>query len=484
MASVCFVIATLVACAFAGGNVVVTDVVDDKHGVWQSDSIFEAQLRAGGWHHCSVRRLPDKPNKHDLRSKEPFVFHSEEAMSWPASRWTRTYLAKTYGSHEIMPRSPQVLARQVPDKTENGGFLRFGDFIKNPQNAIFDRSSTRDSLVDKMFDYGEFTRLSPFSHSIYNQNCLSVGPSQEGFPAHLHGKTWQAQVVGRKLWILAPSHGLPGSVELANPMHLARQYLAPKSVNVTKTGQTLSGDVQYCITEPGDVIWFPDYWWHATVSIGESIGLGGEKNSFDRTRMLEAADREFKKEPGSRIYKLLEMAGEHHRDIDMLRLAYNERPTEPILVKSYVEHLLMFDLHTEALQVVDEFEQAVDRVLNDGLLEDIGASNLLSMIAFALTSSSLGRHNGQMEPLRAQQLNSKAVQLDSNNWSARMNLAHSFCTASNIIRCLKLLIGIPPASQGGSAAFRALSDLCQSPDPRVQKRCKKVSWKDYPRLEL
>ena len=68
--------------------------------------------------------------------------------------------------------------------------------------------------------------------------------------------------------------------------------------------------------------------------------------------------------------------------------------------------------------------------------------------------------------VRALALNTRAIELDASNWCAHINAAHAAITlggADNVERGMQLLSAVPPVSQGGGPAARALGSMCASP---------------------
>ncbi|KAK2156264.1 hypothetical protein LSH36_217g02002 [Paralvinella palmiformis] len=91
---------------------------------------------------------------------------------------------------------------------------------------------------------------------------FGVAGAGTGVPFHFHGPGFAEVVFGRKRWFMYPPHRRPRF----NPNVTTLQWLLedyPK----------LSGpELPYeCTINPGEVIYFPDHWWHGTLNLDASV---------------------------------------------------------------------------------------------------------------------------------------------------------------------------------------------------------------------
>eukprot|EP00746_Dinoflagellata_sp_MGD_P016406 gnl/MRDRNA2_/MRDRNA2_137002_c0_seq1.p1 gnl/MRDRNA2_/MRDRNA2_137002_c0~~gnl/MRDRNA2_/MRDRNA2_137002_c0_seq1.p1 ORF type:complete len:377 (+),score=69.98 gnl/MRDRNA2_/MRDRNA2_137002_c0_seq1:39-1133(+) len=112
---------------------------------------------------------------------------------------------------------------------------------------------------------------------------FSAGRRNTGVGMHNHAENWLAQLWGRKMWWLVPRDQPCG--EIVCP----RQYLLP--------GKHPTGALS-CILHPGEVLYIPGYWHHATWNLDEiavSLGMlgvaenGAENPSAEIIQALKAA---------------------------------------------------------------------------------------------------------------------------------------------------------------------------------------------------
>jgi hypothetical protein len=106
--------------------------------------------------------------------------------------------------------------------------------------------------------------------SISNLPVMSLMGRSEGVEFFQHVATWLALVEGRKHWMLArPEAEKPEE----NPTCAMNSGGEVSGVYNARSNQVL-----HCIQEPGEIIYFPDMWWHSTCNLAETtIGIGGQR---------------------------------------------------------------------------------------------------------------------------------------------------------------------------------------------------------------
>lgn len=88
-----------------------------------------------------------------------------------------------------------------------------------------------------------------------------AGPGT-GVPFHIHGPTFAETIFGRKRWFLYPPKHHPRY----NPDESTLHWLM-------HTFPTLQADEKplECTLNPGDIIYFPNHWWHATLNLDAAL---------------------------------------------------------------------------------------------------------------------------------------------------------------------------------------------------------------------
>eukprot|EP01035_Chromulina_nebulosa_P020154 gene20154-26167_t len=78
---------------------------------------------------------------------------------------------------------------------------------------------------------------------------FGLGDQLSGISFHFHSKGYSEVILGKKLWLLYPEQvkqpiGHHPNISMAQCLH-------------------------HCVIEPGDILYFPDNWMHATVNLDE-----------------------------------------------------------------------------------------------------------------------------------------------------------------------------------------------------------------------
>jgi len=133
-----------------------------------------------------------------------------------------------------------------------------------------------------LFDRGNFFRSAPklrrdydppeyFRQDVYNPSLtFALGVSGTGISHHYHKDAWNQVIHGRKRWfIYSPSAGVPpGGYNQFDPAHVWYE----------STYHRLSEDElpMECVQYPGETLYIPEDWLHATINIGETLAVAGQ----------------------------------------------------------------------------------------------------------------------------------------------------------------------------------------------------------------
>ncbi|XP_066986643.1 jmjC domain-containing protein 8-like [Macrobrachium rosenbergii] len=88
-----------------------------------------------------------------------------------------------------------------------------------------------------------------------------AGPGT-GVPFHFHGPGFAETLWGRKRWFMYPPHVNPNF----HPNRTTLQWFIEEYPNRKEDINLFE-----CTLSPGEVIYFPDKWWHATLNIDSSV---------------------------------------------------------------------------------------------------------------------------------------------------------------------------------------------------------------------
>eukprot|EP00756_Hemistasia_phaeocysticola_P056589 Hpha_TRINITY_DN3288_c0_g1::TRINITY_DN3288_c0_g1_i1::g.186083::m.186083 len=108
-------------------------------------------------------------------------------------------------------------------------------------------------------------------------STLGIWPPWAGAPVHAHEETYFALLHGAKLWLLWP----PGALEALSPFPDPLWPLQAKPATLLGRIEELPPAAQpmRCLQRAGEIMYLPDFWWHATINVGETLGFGQQKLS-------------------------------------------------------------------------------------------------------------------------------------------------------------------------------------------------------------
>jgi len=121
--------------------------------------------------------------------------------------------------------------------------------------------------------------VSDFLTSISQSRVLSFGGGHRGVQMMQHGVAWLGLVAGAKLWHIAPP-------DLPRPSNR-------ECDNGGKVDWALAASegVEHCVMKPGEVIFVPDDWWHATCNLETyTVGVGAQLWNPSKERLSIGSD--------------------------------------------------------------------------------------------------------------------------------------------------------------------------------------------------
>ncbi|CAE7883298.1 hmgA [Symbiodinium microadriaticum] len=105
---------------------------------------------------------------------------------------------------------------------------------------------------------------------------LTLGVNGTGTSMHKHEETWLLLLSGRKAWWISEKSNVPATFARRNPCQHIDSSTPP--------------GYQFCIQQPGEVVYFPDDAFHATCNIDSFVwGLGSQGSNADWPPLVMAA---------------------------------------------------------------------------------------------------------------------------------------------------------------------------------------------------
>ena len=276
-------------------------------------------LQALNTSRCTVERLSASqlnPQRFEVefRGQKPVVIEGltgvgGDSPRWPAyERWQKASLLQKFGERMVTFREHTDAGRQR-QAAGNGGTRRLSLAAYVSQN--FDRSSLpvdaplshlsdvtyqfdRDFLQASAPELSEdFVTPDHFTNNSADAQVDSLfflGAPGSGVGFHRHGEAWNAVVFGRKRWFLYPPTtqssllGIDFDLDL-DGLGWYRRYLP------LLEGTPLAP--LECITGPGEVLYLPGDWYHATLNVADTIGIAVNHRPGERHVSVPVVPRDF-----------------------------------------------------------------------------------------------------------------------------------------------------------------------------------------------
>lgn len=146
-------------------------------------------------------------------------------------------------------------------------FEEFVKFLLTPQSEDALGSNTLYFFGDNNFtewhSLFEEYKAPPYSlpHMSPAYSFGIAGPGT-GVPFHWHGPGYSEVIYGRKRWFLYP----PDQSPEFHPNHTTLSWVSLSYPNLELHQMPLE-----CTIRPGEVLYFPDRWWHATLNLDTSV---------------------------------------------------------------------------------------------------------------------------------------------------------------------------------------------------------------------
>jgi len=108
---------------------------------------------------------------------------------------------------------------------------------------------------------------------------FSLGGEGAGLPYHSHGAAWLAVVFGAKRWAVWPPNDFPQDVHNMSGLQNSSTYF--RLHHKPRRGML------ECVQRPGEAVYMPAFWTHATMNLGEVVAVGGQDANIVRPRDKE-----------------------------------------------------------------------------------------------------------------------------------------------------------------------------------------------------
>ncbi|XP_076072588.1 jmjC domain-containing protein 8-like [Mytilus galloprovincialis] len=190
-----------------------------------------------------IKGATDNRNFHQICSKDELIRNHGTKKIRLSSANTYSYekrdvSLKYYIENVMKPQTLTMLGNET--------FYWFGDNNYTEWEDVFNRYKPPPYKL-------------PFMTGAYSFGVADAGT---GVPFHFHGPGFGEVIYGRKRWFLYPPEKTPSF----HPNRTTLQWLFEDYPNLHPDDKPIE-----CTINQGEIIYFPDRWWHATLNIDKSV---------------------------------------------------------------------------------------------------------------------------------------------------------------------------------------------------------------------
>jgi len=210
----------------------------------------------------------------DYENKKPFIL-TNATDSWRSGVFSKPYLQEVYGDVEVKTGISKHLPKNSGDGYNPMPLAEYMVAMSGHQEVKGDPLYTFDlnSFFKQAPELLEEVRLPEHLGGVFQKDDMSVyfaiGGSESGTQFHKHEEGWYQQLWGKKKWMLyAPDH-MP-------PIHYPAFSLSVSEWIEQLWPRLGERTPEECTLDSGDLLYIPETWYHATLNLGESVGLAGQ----------------------------------------------------------------------------------------------------------------------------------------------------------------------------------------------------------------
>ncbi len=207
--------------------------------------------------------------------------------SWPAFQtWTDPdQFAKRHGTLKVDGRrltwmySDALADQKAGRPTQHAELAEVIDATAREHIIVLDETDRSEQEGELLTALSEDIEVPDFLEAIDGARVLSFGGGHRGVQIMQHGVAWLGLVTGAKLWyVAAPDEDKPAD----------RQCIPDELIDEEANQRE---KLSTCLLLPGEVIFVPDQWWHATCNLDSySIGFGAQLWNLEAERFVKRAE--------------------------------------------------------------------------------------------------------------------------------------------------------------------------------------------------
>lgn len=190
--------------------------------------------------------------------------------------WTKQRIIQQYGNNSITLGTVSSLTHTGQGKLYSYILSEYLYELDNNNSTIrnkyylFDRSSFFQSSYDMLSQHHKHDIFNQDTNPLYDSvTTLAIGGTGSGINYHFHKDGWNEVIFGRKRWFFYPYNiSIPYGYNSAQTVskwykqnyHRIEQHEKPFE----------------CTQYPGEIMYVPEGWYHATINIGQTIAIAGK----------------------------------------------------------------------------------------------------------------------------------------------------------------------------------------------------------------
>jgi tetratricopeptide (TPR) repeat protein len=195
---------------------------------------------------------------------------------WPAwQAWTRAAFLQRHGDTPVQVRR----SSDVTDDNYQQGRQRPRMALRDYLDQVMGKAASGDRDPLYLFGLNPFEGLERDYHSPpqflgptfgfdegqrQEKALFYIGPAYSGVSFHQHTAAWNALLFGYKRWFLLPPFHFYGPTTIAMDAW-ARSWR-----------ERFGSGLYECVQQPGEVLFVPQYWYHAVLNVSDCVGIAVE----------------------------------------------------------------------------------------------------------------------------------------------------------------------------------------------------------------